>query len=67
MYNSDGRFPQYNKNLGVGLTFTNKDNNSSKYFGDDTSRTIIWEAHGGIIQGEYQEDNPSFSIGRTKT
>ena len=56
VYNSDGRNPLYDKNLGIGLTFKNL---------TDENRTIVWEPHGGIIEGNYNEDSPSFSLGKT--
>lgn len=57
VYNSDGRNPLYDKNLGVGLTFKNL----------DYPRTIIWEPHGGIILENKNEEYPSFSLGKTKS
>lgn len=57
VYNSDGRNPLYDKNLGIGLSFKNL----------DYPRTIIWEPHGGIILNDKIEELPSFSLGKTKS
>lgn len=55
VYNSDGRNPLYDKNLGVGLTFKNL----------DYPRTITWEPHGGVIlEDKKDEVFPAFSIGK---
>ena len=55
VYNSDGRNPLYDKNLGVGLTFKNL----------DYPRTIVWEPHGGIIlDNKKDEVFPAFTIGK---
>ena len=55
VYNSDGRNPQYDKNLGVGLSFKNL----------DYPRTIVWEPHGGpILTDKEGEIFPAFTLGK---
>lgn len=57
VYNSDGRNPLYDRNLGVGLSFKNL----------DYPRTIIWEPRGGVITDTKIEEYPSFTLGKSKS
>ena len=65
VYNADGRNPQYDKNLGIGLKFYGLDN-SNKPDMPDIKLKLKWAPHGGIAsKSKPAESYPSFSLGTT--